>query len=153
MFFARVRRHLAAARWEARLVLELLAISDVHEDGTCGSRHGFAPTRPRDGASPAEVATAMRRPSASARSRESQPRHSRRSLLARRGPAKARIVAADGYSATPANDIRPIPGFRASATSSQPIRLNLTFVRIDDDVALAELSRILKRMAGRRGEG
>ena len=78
--------------------------------------------------------------------------HSRVRLLACREPAKAHVVVL-GRPAVPANDNDPIPTLKAIAKSSEAIKLRLTFAQVDDEVALAELSRILKRMAARRGEG
>ena len=89
----------------------------------------------------------------SAKMRQVSSRHSPRPVMARRGPARARVVALDGYSATPANDIRLTPIFKAGGPVPAAIRLKLTFARVDDDVAIAELSRILKRMVGGRAEG
>ena len=40
---------------------------------------------------------------------------------------------------------------RASATPSSTLRLELVFTRTDNDNALAELTRILKRIASRHG--
>jgi hypothetical protein len=57
-----------------------------------------------------------------------------------------------GRPAIPANDNGPNGTLKAIAAPSRQIKLTLTFAQVDDEGALTELSRILRRMAARRGE-
>jgi len=52
----------------------------------------------------------------------------------------------------PANDVDAVAALWASATPSSSLRLELVFTPTDDDNALAELTRILKRIASRHGQ-
>ena len=55
-------------------------------------------------------------------------------------------------ASTPANDVDTVGAIRAGATPSSTLRLKLAFTHTDDDNALAELTRLLKRIASRHGQ-
>ena len=65
---------------------------------------------------------------------------------------RARLGGTGSKTVAEANYVDSVSTIRASATPSSTLRLELVFTRTDDDYALAELTRILKRIASRHGQ-
>jgi hypothetical protein len=96
----------------------------------------------------------MRRPAQSVRPLVAPRRQQGARVGGRRGAVHAPRDPVTGLSPRPANDVEPIPTTgRTGISSATPMTIKFVFAPVDDEVALAELTRILKRIAGRHGEG